>query len=54
MQSIDPVISIKEARKLLGIQSRLLDDAQIAAAIKQLSHLADNFLDLVLESNNLR
>jgi len=49
MQFSDPVISIKEARKLLGVEARYISDEQAAKIIRTLQQMADNLLDLSLE-----
>jgi hypothetical protein len=38
------VISVKEARKLLGMDGKLLPDSQIAELIKTLTSVANDYL----------
>lgn len=49
-----PIISVKEARKLLGKQSKDLDDGQITIIIRLLTETADVHLRkiYVKKSNN--
>ena len=49
-----PVISVKEARKLLGIESRSMDDEQIMLVILLLAQAAEECLKniYVNKSNN--
>ena len=49
-----PVISVKEARKLLGIDARSMDDEQIMLVILLLTEAADKHLKKVYvnKSNN--
>lgn len=49
MSSLEPVISIKEARKLLGAESRILSDDQVRKMIRALQQIADDLLDTSLE-----
>ena len=49
MEAHDSVISIKEARKLLGLQSRSMSDDQIGEMIRTLQQIADDLLDASLE-----
>lgn len=49
-----PLISVKEARKILGKQSEEMDDAQVMLVIRFLTDAADNYLQsiYVKKSNN--
>lgn len=49
MEAHYSVISIKEARKLLGSQSRSMGDDQIREMIRTLQQIADDLLDVSLE-----
>jgi len=44
LSSLQPVITVTEARKLLGKESRPLDDTQILEIITFLTLLARNYL----------
>lgn len=49
-----PVISVKEARKLLGTEARSMDDEQIMLIILLLTEAADEYLKKIYvnKSNN--
>lgn len=49
MEAHDSVISIKEARKLLGLSSRSMSDNEVAKMIRALQQIADDLLDTSLE-----
>ncbi len=42
---MEPIISIKEARKLLGVESRDMSDDQVLEVIIFFQKLANNLLD---------
>jgi uncharacterized protein YutE (UPF0331/DUF86 family) len=46
-----PIMTVKEARKLLGIDYQKLDDEKIAELIEQLHELAKLSLDMAREQH---
>lgn len=49
MEAHDSVISIKEARKLLGLKSRSMSDDEISTLIVALQSVASRLLETSLE-----
>ena len=47
-----PIISVKEARKVLGKEYSNVSDDHLIAIIKSLSQIAEYYLDLIKVPNN--